>query len=82
MPEGDFKGAKRLAQKMGAVLSDVDNVGEGADAMAFLLAFYLCRLRDEDVISQQDSVDLAGIVYSDVLAMLEKQPFPRGKAVH
>lgn len=80
--ETDFEASKRLAQKMADVLSEVENVGQGADAIGILAAFYLCRVRDAGVVSPKDAIELAGIIHSQVMEYLDQQPLPRDGEVH
>lgn len=81
MPDVDFEISKRLAQKMADVLSEVQNVGQGADAIGILFAFYLCRVRDAGVVSPEDAVELASIIHSQVLSRLDDPQLPSDEAV-
>jgi hypothetical protein len=80
--DADFEVSKRLAQKMAVVLSEVENVGQGADAIGILFAFYLCRVRDAGVVSPKDAIELASIINSQVLERLDDQPLQSDEAVH
>ena len=81
MSDVDFAVSKRLAQKMADVLREVENVGQVANAIGTLTAFFLCRLRDVGVVSPEDAVELADIIHSQVLARLDDPELPSDEAV-
>lgn len=82
MGDIDFEVSKCRAEKMAGALSGIENIGQGADAIGMLTAFYLCSLRGAGIISTKDAVEVANMIHSQVLARLDDQPLPDGEEVH
>lgn len=80
--DANFEASKKMALAMLDIVKGAENVGRGVDAVGFLLAFYLHRLREAGLITSEDAAVLVGVVKREVLADLASLVTPNTTGMH